>query len=223
MKVYTHTVVEMTDTIGEYIPVESHYFHYSDTLPVAKCDRAAQAQAKNDVKTDNTMTGVNQVNAGTDRASLIPQLKNDVNNPTGYDANDQNKMLAAAEAGSGGATGSLEGAAGLEASRTRNSGSTPALLDSIARAKSMAAAKSSEGIAADSAKLGQAKRQSALGELGNLYGEDSGNAIKSADASNSAINTEITAGKSGWFQNMTDFMKAAGADAAGAGAMGVKV
>lgn len=206
MKIYTQVVLQMTDTIGEYLPVSETSFEYDG--PIAKCDRAAQAAAKQNVATANTVAGQAGTNAGQERATLIPTLKNDVNNPTGYTANEQNQQLAAAEAGAGGATSGLTGAAGLMAARTRNTGANPAILDSIARSKAGASAKASEGIAADSSKLAQMKRQSALGGLNNMYGQDVSQQMKAMGLSTDAINAEVNAGKSGWLQNTLDTINA---------------
>jgi len=179
-------------------------------------DRAAANEAgSNETTAKRAVTNANnvaqgaQANAAQDRAAVIPTLKAEINNPTGYTAGAQNKMLTAAEAGGGGATSSLAGKVGLDALRTRNSGGTSALLDSIARAKAGAGAGASERVAADSSKLGEAKKQTALGGVQGMYGTDLSQQMKAMglvpediNAGTNAVNAQTTAGKSGWAQNL---------------------
>jgi hypothetical protein len=218
MKIFTTKTVLLTDNIGEYIPLSESSYEYVG--PIAKADRAAQSEASQNVKTANTTAGQFQNNAGQDRGLLTAAYKNDINNPTGFDANTQHQLLTSGEAGAGGATSSIAGQVGLEANRTHNTGSSSALLDSLARAKAQAGARTSEGVAADSAKLAQAKRSQALSGVHNMYNTDVSGNLKAMGIGNEAINTQINAGKTGWFQNATDLMRAAGDDAKGAAALG---
>jgi len=182
-------------------------------------DRWAQSQAKNQVGTDTANAGAYGNQAGQIAGVINPALTNAVKNPTGYTANQQHQQLTAGEAGAGGATAGLAGAAGLAANRTRNSGSLAGINDSLARARAGAGAKLSEGIAAKSADLGEANKQRAIAGLQGERAGDIGAQLHSQGQATDALNAEVNAGKSGWFQNMTDFMKAAGQDASGAGAM----
>jgi hypothetical protein len=187
--------------------------------PVMKFDRWATGQAKSQVGTDTATAGGYGNQAGQIAGIINPALKNAVNNPTGYTAQQQHEQLTAGEAGAGGATAGLSGAAGLAANRTHNSGALTGINDALARAKAGAGAKVSEGIAAKSADLGEANKQRAISGLQGERAGDIGAQLHSQGQATDALNAEVNAGKSGWFQNMTDFMKAAGQDAAGAGAM----
>lgn len=180
-----------------------HIFRLPDFFAfVQMCDRAAQAAAKQNIANANSVGGQAGANAGQDRGLLAPAFRNDINNPTGYTANQENAQLTAAEAGSGGATSSLMGGVGLEANRTRNAGATSALLDTLARGKQQAAAGAGEKIASDSSKLAQQKRQAALGGVQGMYGQDVGQQMKAMGLSDEAVNSEVNAGKSGWLQNV---------------------
>lgn len=172
--------------------------------PLVLFDRAAQAAAKESENTARGLTSSSTVNAGTERGMLIPTLKNDINNPTGLTAQQQNQALTAGEAGAGGATAALEGEAGLAANRTRNTGATTGILDRLARGRQQAAAKTSEGIADTSNKIALGKQQAAKGELAGLYGTDTSAALKGVGATTDAINAAVNAGKSGWLQNTLD-------------------
>jgi len=173
-------------------------------------DRTLAKQAQTNEQTANTTAGQAANNAGKERASLMPSLKAEINNPTGYTANTEHNILAANEAGAGGATSGLVGQVGLQANRTRNAGGTSNLLDTLARGKQMAAAKGSEGIAAESAKLGEQKKQSALGAMGNLYGTDTSAQLKAMGLANEDVDTELKAKQQGWLQDTEEIGKQAG-------------
>ena len=188
--------------------------------PVMKFDRWAQGQAKSQEGVDTANAGNYGNQAGQIAGIINPALKNAVNNPTGYTAQQQHEQLTAGEAGAGGATAGLSGAAGLAANRTRNSGSLAGINDTLARARAGAGAKISEGIAAKSADLGEANKQRAIAGLQGERAGDIGAQLHSQGQATDALNAEVNAGKSGWFQNMTDFMKAGADDAKAAAALG---
>lgn len=195
MRIHTKTTFDMeTGAV-----LEDQFYEHDG--PVARADRAAQAAAKQNVSTDQANAGTSQQNAGADRAAIFGTLKNDINHPTGYTPNEINQNLTAAEGGAGGATSSFAGAAGLRANATRNSSGLSGTLDDLARSRAKAASAASGGITADSNKLAQMKRQSAIGEMGNLYGTDTSANLKSMGMSTDAINAMVNAGKSGWLQN----------------------
>ena len=171
--------------------------------------RNVNQEAGQEYQADKSQAGQYNNMASQDRAMLMNQNRNAINNPTGLNANQQHQALTAAEAGAGGATGSLAGAAGLAANRTRNSGALAGTMDSLARSRAEAAAKGSEGIANQSNMLAQQNKQNALKSLGGIYGQDVGAGIKQGEMGNAALNTQLAANKTGWFQNMTDFMNAA--------------
>jgi hypothetical protein len=173
-------------------------------------DRALAKQAQQNEQTANTTAGQAANNAGQERASLMPSLKAEVNNPTGLTANTQHELLTTAEAGAGGATSGLTGQVGLNANRTRNAGSTSNLMDTLARSKAQAAGKASEGIASESAMLGQKNKQAALGQMQNMYGTDTGANLKAMGIANEDVDTELKAKQQGWLQDTEEIGKQAG-------------
>lgn len=214
----------MKITINPTLDMETLQFvsndgQYEYNGPLSLFDRAAQAQAKQQEQTDTGIAANAGVNASQDRAMILPTLKRDINHPTGYTGNQINQNLTAAEQGAGGATGSLAGQGILNAARTRNTAGLSGTLDDAARAKAMAASKAAGGITAESNRLAEAKRASALRGGEGLYGVDTTAQLKGMGMSTDATNAMVNAGKSGWFQNMTDFMKAASDDAKGVAAL----
>lgn len=116
----------------------------------------------------------------------------------------------------GGGAGSAVGQLALQAARTRNNAGFTAGADQAARD---AEANASQGIlgvdiANQKAKLGQ--QQSALGEMGKMYGENTGVQPGLLGAANQGVNAEVNAGNSGWLQNLMGIM---GTAAGGAGSI----
>lgn len=184
--------------------------------------RAAVNQASNLVGTAGTQAAQDNASAAGTRSTLNPFLTSELLHPQGFSQADTTSMLSAGQAGAGGATAGVTGLANLQTARTRNAGGFGTALDAAARARTQAAAGSSEGIAADNAKLKQTQQQDAASGLQGLYGTDSGNALKALGLQDQAIGTETDAGKSGWLQNSMDVIKALGGGAQGAGALGLK-
>jgi hypothetical protein len=131
-------------------------------------------------------------------------------------------MLANAMGSAGGATSGITGQANLEAGRSRNDAGFSTALDDAARQRTAAAAKTSEGIAADNANLKQDQSNNAAKMLSGLYGTDVGAQNEALNTANSATNTGIEAGKSGWLQNITGLMGTLAQGASAAGSLGWK-
>jgi hypothetical protein len=163
--------------------------------------RAAQANAN---AAANTAAG-NAAQAGSQAAgnyaSLNPFYTSEMNNPTGYSQQDLTSQLSSAEAGAGGATAGLTGAADLTAARTRNSGGFGTALDNAARTRQQALAQSSEGIAANNAQLKQTQQQAGAAGLAGLYGENLGQQNNMDKNQQAEQNISLQAGQQGWLQN----------------------
>jgi hypothetical protein len=148
------------------------------------------------------------------QAQLLPFLRGELNANSAFSPTQLNEMLSYAGAGAGGAAGSLSGQAALEATRTGNSAGIQGVLDSIARAKSQGLARANEGIAAEDVAQTQANKQSAASGMGQLYGADTGDALKAMGLQNEAVGNQIKASSTGgWFGNLMgtlgDFSKMA--------------
>ena len=166
-------------------------------------DRAAQSQAAAAGKTAaTTASGYGSTAAGIG-GTLIPQLKQDVNNAPGFSPTDLNAMLVGGEQGAGGANAGITGQAGLTAARTRNSAALPGVFDQAARRQAQTLSSNALGVQGQNAQLKQQQRSQALSGLQGLYGTDVGAQLKAMGIDTSDINAETEAGKSGWLQNAT--------------------
>jgi hypothetical protein len=199
MKFYTEIVLQMTDTIGEYLPVSEKSFDYNG--PVALCDRAAQGEAKQAQKTAATQASTYGARASEERAPLDQYDRQNLDNPQGFGQQGVGEMLTAALGGAGGASASIVGEEELGAKRG-TTGTNSALLDEVARTRSQAGAKASEGIAASDIALKQQQRSAAADDLSRRYGIDVNAQLGQGNLQNSEINTQIKAGQTGWFQNL---------------------
>lgn len=170
--------------------------------------RAAVGQAQNLQGTAGTDAAQANSSAAGVNSTLNPFLTSELLHPQGFSQADTTSMLSAGQAGAGGAAAGITGQANLTAARTRNSGGFGSALDAAARARTQAAAGSSEGIAADNAHLKQTQQQAGAAGLQGLYGTDSGNALKALGIQDQAIGTEAQAGTAGWLQNATAIYKA---------------
>lgn len=159
------------------------------------------------------------------QSQLLPFLRGEMTANHAFTPEQLNELLTSAGAGAGGASGSLGGEAELAAARTGNSAGTGALLDKIARAKSQGLAKANESIAGQD--VGETLKMHQAGAEGmeNLYGADTGDALKAAGLQNQAIEDQIKASDTGgWMRNLIGSVATlsggAGSMMSGIGAMG---
>lgn len=163
-----------------------------------------------------------------DRAALLPFLRGEMTASHAFTPEQLNEMLTAAGAGAGGATSALSGEAELQGARTGNSAGTGALLDKIARAKTQGLAKANEGIAASDVGETMKLHQAGASGLENLYGADTGDALKAAGLQQEAIKNQMEASTTGgWMRNLlqgglmaSEMFKNAGQGAAAFGMAG---
>lgn len=141
--------------------------------------------------------------------TLSPQLEAEAANPQGYGASDVAGMNTAVGQSTGGATAGAVGEGNLDAARTGNRGGFQTALDESARNGQRVNADAALAIQGKNADLKQRQQQAGIAGLGQLYGENAGDELKSLglenqsiDAGNQAIGEESQAGNSGWFQNL---------------------
>lgn len=115
-------------------------------------------------------------------------------------------MTSAALGGAGGEAGGMQTAANERAGATGNESGYSSSMDDIARQREKAAAGASEGIAGNNAELKQHEQQQAAQGLGSMYGTDTAAQLKAMSIQPEDINAESEAGKSGWFQNLNQFL-----------------
>lgn len=208
MKIATLVVMQMTDNIGEYLPIEKHEFEYDGVVEL--CDRAASSAAKQAGAQAATTESQAGSNATAEHATLDPFYTKELNAEHGFDPTQTNEMLTYALGGSGGATGALNGQAELEAARTRNPSGFTKSLDEVSRNQSKAAAGASEGIAAQDVMGAKQLNQEGAAGLQGLEGTDTNAMLGAMGQRTADINTQIEAGKSGWLQNMNSTIESLG-------------
>jgi hypothetical protein len=168
--------------------------------------RQAQQQASDAYNTASSTAAGYGSKGDQISSSLIPGLEREANNPEGYTPEEMNNQLVAGEQGAGGVNAGIAGQADLQAARTRNSSGETAVLDSASRNKTRQLSDNALNVQNKSAELGQQKQEGAQKELGSLYGTDTEANLKAQGLSTEDINSEVNAGKSGWFQNMNQLI-----------------
>ena len=129
---------------------------------------------KNAANQAGTVSGQYGAQAGSEGALLNPFLTQEMRATHGLTPGQQNEMLTAAEAGSGGALGGLGAGIQNNAARTNNSTGVGKTLDEMARDRSKAAAGASEGIAAQDVLGAQKLNQEGAAGMQGLYGTNTG-------------------------------------------------
>lgn len=152
-------------------------------------------------------------------SSLLPILSNEATNPQGFAPKDLAAMNTASQQSVGGSTAGAVGEGNLAAARTRNAGAYAPALDEAARQGGRQLSENALGTQTKNALLKESQRQAGIGGLGTLYGQNSNEMLNALGIGNNATNTAINSGKSGWFQNLLDYMGAASNGARAAAAM----
>jgi hypothetical protein len=164
--------------------------------------RAAQAMAQGQAETAGARAGTLFGEGQAAQAQLFPLLTGALHAQHALTPTQQNELLTYAGAGAGGATGAFTGEESLNAARTRNTAGYQAALDRAQLGRQQALARASEGIGAEDVNLTEQNRQRAAAGLANLYGVDTGGALKSMGIGAEDTKNMIAAGQSGWFQDL---------------------
>jgi hypothetical protein len=130
--------------------------------------------AKNAAGTATTNASGYGATAAGENAVISPVLNRQAQGGGGYTPTQQNNMLVAGEQGAGGANAGITGTANLEAARTHNTGALSGVLDQAARQKQQTLSQNALNVQNKSADLANQQQQSALKELGGLYGTNVG-------------------------------------------------
>lgn len=195
MRIYTRIIIDMNS--GEIIRREG--YEYSG--PIASCDRSLMNQENQAQKNAVQTAGNYGSSAGRTGGFLSSQLERFAANPPGYSAADESGMESRALLG-----GAAQGAATNERAklRTMRSGNV-AGLGAQEAANTEAAARGTGGmlqtILANNAALKQRQQQSALGELGGMYGTDVRGQLAAEGLEPEDINAGTRANQTGWLQN----------------------
>lgn len=188
---------------------DSEFWIEEENLPI-RLDRAAQNEAKSAVAKAGQVADTSQGYAQQEHNALTPFYRQEMNTQHAFNPGQTNELLNYAGAGAGGANATSQGQIESEAARTRNTaGFTPAL-QQAARDRSRQMSESNLGVGAqDVMGAKQLNQEGAAGEAG-LFGADTDTMLKSMGQQNEDINTQIKAGQSGWLQNLTNTLGAAG-------------
>jgi hypothetical protein len=208
MKIATKVVMQMTENIGEYLPVEKNEYEYSG--PVALCDRSG-VQASKDARDVARSTAANAGGqADTEHGELAPFYSQELNAEHLFTPGQTGELLTSTMAPLGSELGNVEHQAELEGARTRNASGFTKTLQQAARDKMKAAAGASEGVAAQDILGAKQLNQEGAAGLQNLFGADTSKQLQSMGLETGDINAQVQAGKSGWLQNLQDTMKTVG-------------
>lgn len=138
--------------------------------------------------------------ATTEGAFLNPALTQEAQAKHSLDPNQQDELLTAAEAGSGGAFGGAEGVMNADAARTGNATTLNKDLEQMARDRAKSAAGASEGIAAQDITGAKQLNQQGMAGLQGLYGTNLNGQKDAMGLQNSALKNEEEAIGPGWLQ-----------------------
>lgn len=169
---------------------------------------AGAKTALNAAKTAGDVGAGYGADASTINSQLLPFFTRELNNPMGYSQQQKGSMLAASEAGGGGATAGLTTEANLASARNRNSGGFSGALDEAARERQKALSANSLGIENKNADLQQQQQQSAASGLSNMYGQDTEAQLRAMGLIPQDINAgaNATSATPGWMSGLKDLM-----------------
>ena len=170
--------------------------------PVERLDRAAQNEAGQAAGTAGTTAAGYGANAANANAALVPFYRQEMQAQHLFNPAQTSELLNAAESPLAAGAATDYGRAQSEAARTRNTSGFSGALDEAARQRNQALGQANLGIGeADVMGAKELNQEGAAGMQG-LYGTDVNAQLKAMGIQNEDINTEIQAGKSGWFQNL---------------------
>lgn len=145
--------------------------------------------------------------ATQDRNAVMPELKNEVNNPTGATPQQLAAQNTASQQGAGGSQAAAITQGSLAAGRSRNPGEYGAAIAQSGRQSGAGLAQRALGIQTNNANLAQGKQQDAIKQISGLYGTNVSGLSKMYENANASLNTELGADK----QNQENMMQDIGA------------
>lgn len=176
--------------------------------PWALCDRAASNVAKKAAGTAGDVATQEGSNATSEHAQLTPFYRQEMNATHGFNPEQTNELLNFAEGPAAGSAATTAGQAASESARTRNTSGFSSALDQAARDRNKAVGTASEGVGVQDVLGAKALNQEGAKGMAGLYDTDTGAMLKSMGIQNQDLQTQIDAGKSGWFENLTNGVNA---------------
>lgn len=174
-----------------------------DTSEYRWCyDRAAQAAAGQAAKTAGNVISGEEASAQAKEMALTPFYRSEMGAQHLFDPQQNQELLNAAAAPLAASAATTAGQARSEAARTRNTSGFSAALDQAARERSAAMGQAGAQVAAQDVLGAKELQQKGAAGMAGLYGVDTDAMLKAMGIQNQDIQTQIEAGKSGWFQNL---------------------
>lgn len=182
-------------------------------------DRAAQSEAKSAFNEAQNVSAQEASQAAAERAQLLPFYRHEMSAQHLFNPNQTNELLNYAGEATAGSGAGAAGEAASAAARTRNtSGFTPAL-DENARQRAQIMSKANLGVGSEDIMGAKQLNQQGAQGMAGLEGIDTKAMLEAMGQQAPDINAQVNAGKSGWFQNMTDMIRSLGTLASGIGSM----
>lgn len=167
-----------------------------------RLDRAAQGQAQSAANNASNTATSEGSQASEDSAALTPFYRQEMNAQHLFNPEQTNELLNYAEGPAAGSAATAAGKAGSEAARTRNTSGFSSALDEAARNRNQTVGTASEGIGAEDVMGAKELNQEGAKGISGMYGVDTDAMLKAMGIQTGDINSEVTAGNSGWYQNM---------------------
>lgn len=132
---------------------------------------------------------------------LTPTLNQLATNPQGFGKTTVNNMNTAAIQSAGGANAGVTGQGNLQAARTNNAGAFAPVAAQSGHDATSQLSDAALGVQNNDARLRQAQQAEGISGLQNQYSTNVGAGENALGLSNSALNTQLQAGQTGWLQN----------------------
>ena len=181
---------------------DAEFLEFVYTHPVSGGDRAAQNAAKQAEKSAVAVAGQEQGAAGAERNALTPFYRQEMNAQHAFQPQQLQELLSAAGTPLAASAATTAGKAASEAARTRNSSGFSAALDQAARDRNAAMGNVGLEVGKEDVLGAQKLRQEGAEGMSNLFGVDTNAMLKAMGQQSEDINSEVGAGKTGWFQNL---------------------
>lgn len=217
MRVHTLLEYQWDGTQGEYVLVREEGFEYDG--PVARCDRAAQSAFGKAAGQAGTAASQFQGEEQAENAALTPFYRQEMQAQHLYTPGQKSQLLSSVAAPLAASAATTAGQAASERARTRNTAGYSSALDQAARERQSALGQAGLDIGAQDIMGAKELNQEGAKGMQGLYGTDVSGMLGAMGRQNEALQGQVEAGKSGWFQNMTGMLNAIGNAGKGIGAM----
>lgn len=182
---------------------------WADDSAEMKFDRAAQSSSGKAAQTAGDTAAQYKNETDASRNQLTPFYKQEMNAQHLYSPGQTNELLNFANAGVGGASATAAGQAQSEAARTRNTSGFSAGLDQVARDRQRQLSEANLGVGAQDIMGAKQLNQEGAQGMAGLNNLDTDAMLKSMGLQNQDLQTQVEAGKSGWYQNLLGGMNSA--------------